>query len=88
METLAKVRKALIALFIATGGAVITALGEQSPGGESILASEWWTAGGLGLAAAGAVFLVPNALTSAQKAKVVAEYQAARFRGSTGHTRT
>lgn len=74
MESIAKIRKALIALVIAAGGAALAALDSASAGGDAITAGEWWFLAGTGLVAAGGVFLTPNALTEAQKARAVAEH--------------
>lgn len=86
VEAIAMVRKALVALAISGGSALLAAIDPKSAGGDVILAGEWWFIAGTALAAAGAVFLVPNALTSSQRAQVIAEYQAARFRGSSGRS--
>jgi hypothetical protein len=86
VDAIAKVRKAISALIMALGGALILATGIQTPGGAGLTAAECWTAIGMGLAAAGAVFLTPNRLTSSQRAQAIADYQAARFRSSGRHT--
>lgn len=75
MTFLPKIRKALIALAVAGGGALITALGDSSPGGASITSAEWLAGLGLALAAAGAVFLVPNAPTDGLRRRIIAEEQ-------------
>ncbi|MBG0819150.1 hypothetical protein [Planomonospora sp. ID82291] len=77
MNLLAEGRKALVALAIAAGGGLVTALGPQSPGADTVTGTEWLLVLGLGLVAAGSVWVTPNKTSPAQRARILAEQRAA-----------